>query len=508
MIRKEFILSELKYRYPKVTDFIRNPEQTVGRPLLYERREKRFGPRIIVCTAEELNGLNDLDQPAPLFLCAGEPERRVQEALDLCILPGTEHAGAILNFIQRLFDRLDGWRERLRNTAENGEDITALLDEAAGMLQNPIWLCDERCHTVARAERYAAEQRLIDRTVSYKLLEQIKSGGTEASGSTVRFSAEGAPELAFALCEAGGAKFTLVCAASERPFYGSDEAVFEYMIEYVRLMLSERKLSARAARKNIKAEAIERSLAALLRHEGQLREQMTALAEAGWNDAFTYCVVAAETADGDMRKNARNALCDAAEALFADSCAFYATPDVALVVRLPEGSDLNVAAVLGALGEREGFRFGITEPRAGIRDIADRFALAKTTLRLAEASAASASFSDVAEAYLCERGTAEYPARLVCLRSVCEMADYDRLHDTNYIETTERYIKNRFNAVKTANDLFIHRSTLLYRLERIKMQFGLDLESEPVPLMHLLFSLRLVDIPSGPEDVAIPARND
>jgi DNA-binding PucR family transcriptional regulator len=70
------------------------------------------------------------------------------------------------------------------------------------------------------------------------------------------------------------------------------------------------------------------------------------------------------------------------------------------------------------------------------------------------------------------------------------MAAYDREHETNYIETADRYVKNRFNAVKTANELFIHRSTFLYRLERIKAQFGLDLEAEITAPLHLFLSLQ------------------
>ena len=78
------------------------------------------------------------------------------------------------------------------------------------------------------------------------------------------------------------------------------------------------------------------------------------------------------------------------------------------------------------------------------------------------------------------------------MRSVLAMTLYDKEHETNYISTAEQYINNRFNAVQTANDLFIHRSTLLYRLDRIKAQFGLDLEDKQISLLHLLLSFRLI----------------
>jgi DNA-binding PucR family transcriptional regulator len=47
--------------------------------------------------------------------------------------------------------------------------------------------------------------------------------------------------------------------------------------------------------------------------------------------------------------------------------------------------------------------------------------------------------------------------------------------------------------VKTANALFIHRSTFLYRLERIQTQFGLRLEGDLSTTLHFLLSLRLAE---------------
>jgi DNA-binding PucR family transcriptional regulator len=71
------------------------------------------------------------------------------------------------------------------------------------------------------------------------------------------------------------------------------------------------------------------------------------------------------------------------------------------------------------------------------------------------------------------------------------LAQYDRSHETNYLETAEAYVNNHFNAVRTAGELFIHRSTFLYRLERMKTQFGLDLDDRKLSLLHLLLSLEI-----------------
>ncbi|MCE5189242.1 MAG: helix-turn-helix domain-containing protein [Eubacteriales bacterium] len=493
MIRKEFILSELNYRFPQVTHSIHHPEQAVSRPLFFENSGRRYSARIIVCRSDELNELEDINQPAPLFLCVGQPDQRVLQTLDLCILPEYENPLSLFNFIQRLFDRLDEWRQRLKETAETSADVTTLLDCAAEMLQNPLWLCDARRHVVAWAERYALEQKQIDLTCSYKLLDKIINDSSNQEGAIMRLPGLDSRELAVLPFLASGARFALVCAASERPFYGSDEVVFEHLSGYVKLMLSERKLTVRALRQKPENEQIESLLRSLLDSGDPEQDVIDTLFSLGWSGEEMYGVIAAEAINGDMRPERLHSLCDKMESAFPNCCVFFRAPVIVAVVRTEFADIASIRTVLSSLSTRDGIRFGVCEPATGLRDLKMRLLLAENVLtRIAATGGSYASFSDIAEEYLCERGISEFSAGLVCLRSILEMATYDREHETNYVETTDRYIKNRFNAVKTANDLFIHRSTFLYRLERIKVQFGLDLEAEMTAPLHLFLSLRLV----------------
>lgn len=491
MIRKEFIVSELKYRFLQVEHSIQHPEQAVNRPLFFENSGRRFSARIIVCTADELNDLEDTDQPAPLFLCIGQPDLHVFEHLDLCIFSESVNPLALFNFVQRLFDRLDEWRQRLKEIAETSADVALLLDGAAGMLQNPLWLCDAKCHVISEAERYSAERKQLDLSESYKLLEEFIHQPSKSETDILRLPGNGGPELAVSRITASGARFALICAASERAFYGSDEVVFEHLSGYVKLMLSERKLSIRALRQRPENEQIEPLLRALFEQSQPDTAAIDALTSLGWHSGDPYCVVAAEPFDGDMRAARLHTLCDKIEATFPVCCAFSLSPFIAAVIR-SEGADIEKTVhLLQELGSREGIRFGVCEPVSGLFELSNRFSLAKYVLSCVSAlSVHAAAFSDVAEAYFCERGVSEFSADLVCLRSVLNMAAYDREHETNYIETADRYVKNRFNAVKTANELFIHRSTFLYRLERIKAQFSLDLEAELTAPLHLFLSLQ------------------
>ena len=67
---------------------------------------------------------------------------------------------------------------------------------------------------------------------------------------------------------------------------------------------------------------------------------------------------------------------------------------------------------------------------------------------------------------------------------------YDEKHHTQLYQTLEAYLQCERNYVKTAAAITIHRSTLLYRIERIRLLTGLDLESADIRL-HILMSYQL-----------------
>lgn len=61
-----------------------------------------------------------------------------------------------------------------------------------------------------------------------------------------------------------------------------------------------------------------------------------------------------------------------------------------------------------------------------------------------------------------------------CLGKVYE---YDTLHGTSYIITLENYFTNNLNISETAKAMFLHRNTLIYRIEKIKEIMNTDLKN-------------------------------
>lgn len=70
------------------------------------------------------------------------------------------------------------------------------------------------------------------------------------------------------------------------------------------------------------------------------------------------------------------------------------------------------------------------------------------------------------------------------------LAEYDKRHRSNLVNTIAAYFEHHGNISQTAESLFIHRNTLLYRLERITDLTGHDLGQSDMRLsLHLALKL-------------------
>lgn len=70
------------------------------------------------------------------------------------------------------------------------------------------------------------------------------------------------------------------------------------------------------------------------------------------------------------------------------------------------------------------------------------------------------------------------------------LAEYDRQHRGSLVKTIDAYFGHHGNVSQTAESLFVHRNTLLYRIERIQELTGQDLNNADMRLaLHLALKL-------------------
>ncbi len=95
--------------------------------------------------------------------------------------------------------------------------------------------------------------------------------------------------------------------------------------------------------------------------------------------------------------------------------------------------------------------------------------------------------------------------RTFCQQLIGPLAQYDKQHGSDLIQTITAYFDHHANVSQTAEGLFIHRNTLLYRLERIQELTGQNLNQAEARLaLHLALKLwQLRPETKAPKDTAI-----
>lgn len=73
------------------------------------------------------------------------------------------------------------------------------------------------------------------------------------------------------------------------------------------------------------------------------------------------------------------------------------------------------------------------------------------------------------------------------------LKEYDKDKNNELIDTLEKYLECNLNAVKTAEELFVHYKTVLYRLNRIKELTNLDIENR-MNMLEIEVGLKILRI--------------
>jgi sugar diacid utilization regulator len=101
-------------------------------------------------------------------------------------------------------------------------------------------------------------------------------------------------------------------------------------------------------------------------------------------------------------------------------------------------------------------------------------------------------FNAFVKHYILELSARELPASMVCAPELIKLRDYDLKHKAELLRTLSKYLQNQLSHTQTSIELAIHRSTLMYRLDRIRDISGLNIEDSENQ-WYLLLSLKLLE---------------
>lgn len=222
-----------------------------------------------------------------------------------------------------------------------------------------------------------------------------------------------------------------------------------------------------------------------------------ALLQYGWTAKDDYFCVCFFPEERDIHTNSVQYFCSRLMDHFPDSCAFLYEKCVVMLVNSTL-SDMNP----GSFGNRIAVMLREGLMKAGISALSsdlqmfplyyEQAVCAYETGQKINDTFWSYRFEDYQMDFVLENALKKLPASLLCSPEILRLREYDATHTAELSRTLKIYLEQDRNLARTAEILQIHRSTLLYRIGRIKEMTGLELE-EPREKFRLLLSYYLIE---------------
>lgn len=150
---------------------------------------------------------------------------------------------------------------------------------------------------------------------------------------------------------------------------------------------------------------------------------------------------------------------------------------------------------LSILIRESNFRIGISRPFISFEKSCYGYQQAKVAMEYGEEIEPTFwkhTFDQMVLPYIYSRCLCELPKDFICHPAILQLMQIDKNGNSSYLETLRMYLECGQNIVQAAKRLYIHRGTMIYRMEKIREMTGLDLTSTKEQ-MYLLLSFHLFE---------------
>lgn len=282
-----------------------------------------------------------------------------------------------------------------------------------------------------------------------------------------------------------------------RPIRQSDLLLFQLFADYIRRVLSDRVRMAPKQFISIKA-IFSELLQSFPVSKGDFNWALELMRRNmkihGLQFGYWYCLV---IRSANSKKNLPEGyLCTTLENMLPHATAVPYEESIVCLCMLPAGQNYDeiICSVLQPYLENMNFRTGISAPFQDILKARDYYlqalAVLQTGLRR-QPDLFIYHFKDQILSYMLQNCVGEFEADMLLTQGLAEICSNDS--GVDYWETLRCYLDNECNASHTAKELFVHRSTLLQRLEKLKTIVDFDTPEQRLYLRNCFYLFDLLE---------------
>ncbi|MDO4616034.1 MAG: helix-turn-helix domain-containing protein [Lachnospiraceae bacterium] len=477
---------------------------TIGRPVFLTDPER--WPESVICIADQIpSSLLMKKIPRNTLVLAKHfetpsgllPFGRCCQLQANCSLPD------LFNELQLLYDHFDQWDAELQERLNREDTLQSLLDCSFSIFRNPLLLRRADFFLLAHSgiiDEQPALQHLIDPVNSYETLTLSKTDQIFLDSLSLRRPyflpdyLSGSRELCCNLFDHGIFSYRLILTEELETISPETGPLLMHLAGYMQILL-------RRTAQNSPGDVypLENLLCDIIsQRQADYSVYGTMLADYGWFTEHRYCCMTVKMSALGNQSMTSNYLCRHFEEIIPGSCAFRYEGAIIVFINLTRYDD-TIEGLLNHIIEflRDSFlKTGISSPITGVADLRHCYTQARLALDYGSRYQTFRwlhKFEDITLQYFMECCLTDLPVHMVCSPRLMKLREHDRLHHSDYYNTLKIYLESHLNAVQSAKKLFIHRSTFLYRLEKIQELISVNFEDQEM-LFYLMISYHILEL--------------
>jgi len=444
-----------------------------------------------------------------LVLSDGAPDEVLSRISGPCLLLRTDIPEKdLLNRLAEVFYKYNRWEEAVEALIFSGANLSSILEMGNMFIGNPMALCDVSLHCLATCyEQFAPANNSVWKSIdtpghssvtlnellrNNHLLDRVRSAPEaftyELPGNTERvmhlniFSKH--QRIAY-----------LVAVEMLQPFNEYTCSIANRFGQLLAIAVSTTMVYQHENLSNIDLVS-RRILAGDQINEAYLK---FILNQVGWKRNDAYCICEFEAVKVDMPYDT---LPDIVlfQSSMRDSSIFYYRTSIMVVHNLTKScqsySELGVQ--LESLLEQSFYVGGISDVFFDYSNLKFYEAEAFAALNFAKTSVQDTDKNLVFYREcmldnmlrLCEKN---FDLRLLCRSDVYQLWEYDKKHNTSYVDSLYVYLSTGKNLIESAKRMFVHRNTFVYRIGKILELIGEDAFRSDNSTLEVLLSCIVIN---------------
>lgn len=474
-------------------------ELNLERPIYYNNGDDILSNKVYICQSCILDNI----PKSTLIISIGPTLRDGKLSSDNVLeLEKDISPFEIFNTVQSIFDIYDEWDSSLQKILNEDGTVQSMIDCSFDVFNNPILLQSADFTMVAYSEivnKLPDVAQLIDSDSFFEYINLFKLDHKYNAAKDLvdpfifPSHVTGRRSLCINLFNHGKYSHRIIVSESLSKLHEEDAALLEHFSQYIKLVFSRLNLL-----KSHTLNTLDTIISGILSKEisdNRLIEQ--GFSEFDWLPNHTYFCINIKLSSLDVNNLTINSICSRIKSLLKDSSACSYNNEIVVFVNLTKFNTTidDVTSKLTYFLRDCYLKAGISNSFTGFSEILQYYTQSHIAVDFGIKHRPFNwiyRFDDIAYSYLLECCTSHLPAHLVCSKKILTLKTYDEKNNTQYYHTLLTYLENHLNAVKSAKLLFIHRSTFLYRLERIKEFTNIDFDNKNM-LLYILISFKLLD---------------